>query len=188
MLLPVDSQESFVPMGEQGYRIAIGAGSSPHNLRGSAILREDVNAYRKAWIDAGHEGEPGTVVRVPTLVANTQEKADRRVENLMDLRPHLLLGPYGHRQHRRRQRRPRSHPGSQPLRNAGRGGRENPHVQGGFHYRRNYVRVQLDIIRPPGSSYGNPKVPLRRRHPPLQIGGEFVQRELGRAAGWRPVS
>ena len=42
MLLPVDSQESFVPMGEQGYRIAIGAGSSPHNLRGSAILREDV--------------------------------------------------------------------------------------------------------------------------------------------------
>ena len=24
MLLPVDSQESFVPMGEQGYRIAIG--------------------------------------------------------------------------------------------------------------------------------------------------------------------
>ena len=36
MLLPVDSQESFVPMGEHGYRIAIGAGSSPHNLRGSA--------------------------------------------------------------------------------------------------------------------------------------------------------
>ena len=29
MLLPVDSQESFVPMGEQGYKIAIGAGSSP---------------------------------------------------------------------------------------------------------------------------------------------------------------
>ena len=34
MLLPVDSQESFVPMGTQGYRIAIGAGSSPHNPRG----------------------------------------------------------------------------------------------------------------------------------------------------------
>ena len=53
MLLPVDSQESFVPMGEQGYRIAIGAGSSPHNPRGSAVLKEDVQAYRKAWIDAG---------------------------------------------------------------------------------------------------------------------------------------
>ena len=85
MLLPVDSQESFVPMGEKGYRIAIGAGSSPHNLRGSAVLREDVKAYRKAWVDAGHEGDPNTVVRVPTLVADTQEKADRRVENLMDL-------------------------------------------------------------------------------------------------------
>jgi len=42
MLLPVDSQESFVPMGTRGYRIAIGAGSSPHNLRGSAVLKEDV--------------------------------------------------------------------------------------------------------------------------------------------------
>jgi len=29
MLLPVASQESFVPMGTQGYRIAIGAGRSP---------------------------------------------------------------------------------------------------------------------------------------------------------------
>ena len=85
MLLPVDSQESFVPMGEQGYRIAIGAGSSPHNLRGSAVMREDVKAYRKAYMDAGHEGEPTTVVRVPTLVADTQEKADRRVEDLMNL-------------------------------------------------------------------------------------------------------
>ena len=65
MLLPVDSQESFVPMGEHGYRIAIGAGSSPHNLRGSAVLREDVQAYRNAWMKAGHEGEPSTVVRVP---------------------------------------------------------------------------------------------------------------------------
>ncbi len=95
MLLPVDSQESFVPMGEQGYRIAIGAGSSPHNLRGSAVLREDVQAYRKAWIDAGHEGNPSTVVRVPTLVADTQEKADRRVGNLMDLARIYYAGRVG---------------------------------------------------------------------------------------------
>jgi alkanesulfonate monooxygenase SsuD/methylene tetrahydromethanopterin reductase-like flavin-dependent oxidoreductase (luciferase family) len=53
MLLPVDSQESFVPMGTRGYRIAIGAGSSPHNLRGSAVLKEDVKAYRRAWKGAG---------------------------------------------------------------------------------------------------------------------------------------
>ena len=99
MLLPVDSQESFVPMGEQGYRIAIGAGSSPHNLRGSAVLREDVKAYRKAWIEAGHEGDPATVVRVPTLIADTQEKADRRVENLMDLARIYYAGRVGIRQH-----------------------------------------------------------------------------------------
>ena len=85
MLLPVDSQESFVPMGTKGYRIAIGAGSSPHNLRGSAVLREDVNSYRKAWMDAGHPGDPTTVVRVPTLVADTQAEATRRTEDLMNL-------------------------------------------------------------------------------------------------------
>ncbi len=85
MLLPVDSQESFVPMGTMGYRIAIGAGSSPHNLRGSAVLREDVKSYRKAWIDAGHPGDPTTVVRIPTLVADTQAEATRQTEALMDL-------------------------------------------------------------------------------------------------------
>jgi alkanesulfonate monooxygenase SsuD/methylene tetrahydromethanopterin reductase-like flavin-dependent oxidoreductase (luciferase family) len=85
MLLPVDSQESFVPMGEQGYRIAIGAGSSPHNPRGSSVLKEDVKAYRNAWIGAGHPGDPTTVVRIPTLVADTKEEADRQTENLMSL-------------------------------------------------------------------------------------------------------
>ena len=95
MLLPVDSQESFVPMGERGYRIAIGAGSSPHNLRGSAVLREDVQSYRKAWMDAGHPGDPTTVVRIPTLVADTQEKADRRVEDLMNLARRYYAGRVG---------------------------------------------------------------------------------------------
>ena len=85
MLLPVDSQESFVPMGTRGYKIAIGGGSSPHNLRGSAVLREDVKSYRKAWVDAGHPGEPSTVVRMPTLVADTQAEATRQTEALMKL-------------------------------------------------------------------------------------------------------
>ena len=74
-----------MPMGEQGYRIAIGAGSSPHNPRGSSVLKEDVKAYRQAWIDAGHPGDPTTVVRIPTLVAETKEEADRQTQNLMDL-------------------------------------------------------------------------------------------------------
>ena len=95
MLLPVDSQESFVPMGTMGYRIAIGAGSSPHNLRGSEILREDVQSYRKAWMDAGHPGDPTTVVRIPTLVADTQSEADRQTENLMNLARKYYSGRTG---------------------------------------------------------------------------------------------
>jgi len=87
MLLPVDSQESFVPMGTLGYKIAIGAGSSTHNIRGSAILREDVKTYRQAWKDAGHPGEPTTVVRIPTLLADTKAEADEQSEKLMDLAP-----------------------------------------------------------------------------------------------------
>ena len=38
ILLPLDSQQSFVPMGRMGYRIAIGGGSS-HNERGDAVLK-----------------------------------------------------------------------------------------------------------------------------------------------------
>ena len=95
MLLPVDSQESFVPMGTMGYRIAIGAGSSPHNLRGSEILREDVKSYRQAWMDAGHPGDPTTVVRIPTLLADTQVEADRLTENLMNLARCYYAGRVG---------------------------------------------------------------------------------------------
>ena len=95
MLLPVDSQESFVPMGEKGYRIAIGAGSSPHNLRGSAILREDVQSYRQAWMDAGHPGDPTTVVRIPTLVAATEAEATRQTDALMNLARRYYAGRVG---------------------------------------------------------------------------------------------
>ena len=82
MLLPVDSQESFVPMGTQGYRIAIGGGGS-HNPRGTSVLRDDVESYRKAWRDAGHPGNPTTVIRIPTLVAETKAEAQRAADALM---------------------------------------------------------------------------------------------------------
>ena len=95
MLLPVDSQESFVPMGAQGYRIAIGAGSSPHNPRGSSVLKEDVKGYLQAWKDAGDPGDPTTVVRVPTLVAETKSDATRQTENLMSLARSYYSGRVG---------------------------------------------------------------------------------------------
>ena len=83
MLLPVDSQASFIPMGQQGYRIAIGGGGS-HNPRGTSVLREDVENYRQAWRDAGHPGEPTTVIRIPTLVAETKAEAQRGADALME--------------------------------------------------------------------------------------------------------
>ena len=95
MLLPVDSQESFVPMGTMGYKIAIGAGSSTHNIRGTSILRDDVKSYRKAWKDAGHAGEPTTVVRIPTLLADTSEKAERLSDELMVLARRYFSGRQG---------------------------------------------------------------------------------------------
>ncbi|MDA1127904.1 MAG: LLM class flavin-dependent oxidoreductase [Chloroflexi bacterium] len=95
MLLPVDSQESFIPMGTLGYKIAIGAGSSTHNIRGSSVLREDVKSYRKAWKDAGHAGEPTTVVRIPTLLADTKAEADRQSEDLMTLARQYFSGRLG---------------------------------------------------------------------------------------------
>jgi len=95
MLLPVDSQESFVPMGTMGYKIAIGAGSSTHNIRGTSILREDVKSYRKAWKDAGHAGEPTTVVRIPTLLADTSEQAERLSDELMVLARRYFSGRQG---------------------------------------------------------------------------------------------
>jgi alkanesulfonate monooxygenase SsuD/methylene tetrahydromethanopterin reductase-like flavin-dependent oxidoreductase (luciferase family) len=93
--MPVDSSASFVPMGTMGYKIAIGAGSSTHNLRGTTVQLEDVASYRKAWKDAGHEGEPTTVVRIPTLLADTKEEAERLSEELMVLARRYFNGRIG---------------------------------------------------------------------------------------------
>ena len=69
-------------MGTNGYRIAIGGGGS-HNPRGSSVLREDVESYRQAWRDAGHPGNPTTVIRIPTLVAETKAEATGGADALM---------------------------------------------------------------------------------------------------------
>lgn len=76
ILLPLDSQQGFVPMGKLGYRIAIGGGGL-HNVRGDAVLKEDVKNYRQAWVDAGHRGDPSVSIRMSTHVVATQREADR---------------------------------------------------------------------------------------------------------------
>ena len=82
ILLPLDSQQSFVPMGKMGYRIAIGGGNDLHNKRGDSVLKEDVERYRQAWRDAGHPGNPTVAIRIPTHVSATKEEAIRTREAL----------------------------------------------------------------------------------------------------------
>jgi alkanesulfonate monooxygenase SsuD/methylene tetrahydromethanopterin reductase-like flavin-dependent oxidoreductase (luciferase family) len=79
IVLPLDSQQSFVPMGRNGYWIAIGGGSS-HNERGDAVLKQDVANYRQAWRDAGRTGDPKVVIRISTHVAATRAEANRTLE------------------------------------------------------------------------------------------------------------
>jgi alkanesulfonate monooxygenase SsuD/methylene tetrahydromethanopterin reductase-like flavin-dependent oxidoreductase (luciferase family) len=82
-------------MGTHGYRIAIGGGTSPHNLRGYAVLKNDVQRYQQAWKEAGHPGDPTTVVRMPTLVAATRAEAQRLTEDLMRLAKRYYAGRAG---------------------------------------------------------------------------------------------
>ena len=79
IVLPLDSQQSFVPAGANGYCIAIGGGSS-HNERGDAVLKQDVANYRQAWKDAGNPGKPKVAIRITTHVSATQAEADRTRE------------------------------------------------------------------------------------------------------------
>ena len=51
--------------------------------------------YRKAWKAAGHPGDPTTVVRMPTLVAETKAEAERLTDNLMSLARRYYAGRAG---------------------------------------------------------------------------------------------
>lgn len=82
ILLAVESTTSFPAVGKLGYHIAVGAGTS-HNRRGYTVMKEDVKAYRTAWKEAGHPGDATIVVRAPTHVAETKERALFDVEETM---------------------------------------------------------------------------------------------------------
>ena len=94
ILLPLDSQQGFIPMGKLGYRIAIGGGSL-HNVRGDAVLKDDVKNYRQAWLDAGHPGDPSVSIRMNTRVVATQREADRVRKDARKTRMEHTLGDKG---------------------------------------------------------------------------------------------
>ena len=87
ILLAVDSQQGFVPMGEMGYRVGIRGNidaqrGTKYGKQGDSVLKQDVDKYRQAWKDAGHAGNPGVAIRIPTHVAATQKEANRFKEAL----------------------------------------------------------------------------------------------------------
>lgn len=80
IMLACDSQQGFVPLGEMGYRVGIRGNvdaqrGTAYKAEGDAVLKKDVENYRKAYIDAGHAGSPGVAIRIPTYVAPTTKQA-----------------------------------------------------------------------------------------------------------------
>ncbi|MDE2778353.1 MAG: LLM class flavin-dependent oxidoreductase [Chloroflexota bacterium] len=67
----ITSAESFPITGRMGFPILI----NPSRVFTFDELAAHIDAYRKAWREAGHEGEPEVGLRVPIYVAETEEKA-----------------------------------------------------------------------------------------------------------------
>ena len=67
----ITSAESFPITGRMGYPILI----NPSRVFTLDELAEHIEAYRRAWDEAGHEGEPEVGLRVPIYVAETEEQA-----------------------------------------------------------------------------------------------------------------
>ena len=67
----ITSAESFPITGRMGYPILI----NPSRVFTFGELADQINAYRQAWREAGHEGQPEVGLRVPIYVAETEEKA-----------------------------------------------------------------------------------------------------------------
>ena len=67
----ITSAESFPITGRMGYPILI----NPSRVFTLDELAEHIEAYRRAWDEAGHAGEPEVGLRVPIYVAETEEQA-----------------------------------------------------------------------------------------------------------------
>ena len=64
------TEETFPRVGEKGLPVFVG-------LRGMDIpeLRANLQAYRKAWHEAGHPGEGNVFVRIPVYASTTEQGA-----------------------------------------------------------------------------------------------------------------
>jgi alkanesulfonate monooxygenase SsuD/methylene tetrahydromethanopterin reductase-like flavin-dependent oxidoreductase (luciferase family) len=68
--IAANSADTFVRLGEAGHPIFVG-------LRGMDIpeLRQNVDAYRKSWRDAGHPGDGDVSLRIPVYAGETEVQA-----------------------------------------------------------------------------------------------------------------
>jgi alkanesulfonate monooxygenase SsuD/methylene tetrahydromethanopterin reductase-like flavin-dependent oxidoreductase (luciferase family) len=67
----ITSAETFPIIGRMGLPILI----NPSRVFALAELGPHIQQYRRAWQDAGHDGEPQVGLRVPVYVAETEEQA-----------------------------------------------------------------------------------------------------------------
>ena len=67
----VTSAETFPIIGRMGYPLFV----NPSRVFALSDLAECVEAYRKAWKDAGHEGKGSVGIRLPVYLADTLERA-----------------------------------------------------------------------------------------------------------------
>lgn len=67
----ITSAETFPIIGRMGHHILI----NPSRVFTLSELAPNIQQYRQAWHEAGHEGEPKVGLRIPTYVAETAERA-----------------------------------------------------------------------------------------------------------------
>ncbi len=67
----VTSAETFPIIGRMGYPLFV----NPSRVFALDDLAGHVNAYQKAWQDAGHPGKGSIGIRLPVYLADTEEKA-----------------------------------------------------------------------------------------------------------------
>ncbi len=95
----ITSAETFPIIGRMGYPVFV----NPSRVFALADLAEHVEAYQRAWKDAGHPGKGNVGIRLPVLLGRDRGAGLRRTEG-----EHPDIDA-GHRRASRRQRRPDRH-------------------------------------------------------------------------------
>ena len=67
----ITSADTFPIIGRMGYQILI----NPSRVFSLSELKPNIEEYRRAWQEAGHEGEANVGLRVPIYVAESAERA-----------------------------------------------------------------------------------------------------------------